>query len=140
MLELKGICKSYTTGEFTQHALKNINLKFRKNEFVAILGPSGSGKTTMLNIVGGLDRYDKGDLIINDRSTKKFKQKDWDAYRNNCIGFVFQNYNLITHLSVLENIELSMTLSGVGSRKRKKKALEVLKKVGLEDHAHKRPN
>ena len=140
MLELKGICKSYTTGEFTQHALKNINLKFRKNEFVAILGPSGSGKTTMLNIVGGLDRYDKGDLIINDSSTKMFKQKDWDAYRNNCIGFVFQNYNLITHLSILENIEISMTLSGVGARKRKKKALEVLDRVGLKDHAHKRPN
>ena len=140
MLELKNINKSYTTGEFTQHALKNINLKFRKSEFVAILGPSGSGKTTMLNIVGGLDRYDKGDLIINDKSTKKFKQKEWDAYRNNCIGFVFQNYNLITHLSILENIELSMTLSGVGAKKRKKKALEVLKKVGLSEHAHKKPN
>ena len=140
MLELKGISKSYTTGEFTQHALKNINLKFRKNEFVAILGPSGSGKTTMLNIVGGLDRYDKGDLIINDRSTKMFKQKEWDAYRNNCIGFVFQNYNLITHLSILENIEISMTLSGVSARKRKKKSLEVLERVGLKEHAHKRPN
>ena len=140
MLELKGISKSYTTGEFTQHALKGINLKFRKSEFVAILGPSGSGKTTMLNIVGGLDRYDKGDLIINDSSTKMFKQKDWDAYRNNCIGFVFQNYNLISHLSILENIEISMTLSGVGARKRKKKALEVLERVGLKDHAHKRPN
>ena len=140
MLELKGISKSYTTGEFTQHALKNINLKFRKSEFVAILGPSGSGKTTMLNIVGGLDRYDKGDLIINDRSTKMFKQKDWDAYRNNCIGFVFQNYNLITHLSILENIEISMTLSGVSARKRKKKSLEVLERVGLKEHAHKRPN
>ena len=140
MLELKGISKSYTTGEFTQQALKNINLKFRKNEFVAILGPSGSGKTTMLNIVGGLDRYDKGDLIINNSSTKMFKQKDWDAYRNNCIGFVFQNYNLITHLSILENIEISMTLSGVGLRKRKKKALEVLDRVGLKEHAHKKPN
>ena len=140
MLELKGISKSYTTGEFTQVALKNINLKFRKNEFVAILGPSGSGKTTMLNIVGGLDRYDKGDLIINNSSTKMYKQKDWDAYRNNCIGFVFQNYNLITHLSILENIEISMTLSGVGAKKRKKKALEVLERVGLKEHAHKRPN
>ncbi len=140
MLELKGISKSYTTGEFTQHALKGINLKFRKNEFVAILGPSGSGKTTMLNIVGGLDRYDKGDLIINGSSTKDYNQKDWDAYRNNCIGFVFQNYNLITHLSILENIEISMTLSGVGARKRKKKALEVLERVGLKEHAHKKPN
>ncbi len=140
MLELKKINKSYTTGEFTQQALKNISLKFRKNEFVAILGPSGSGKTTMLNIVGGLDRYDSGDLIINERSTKEFKQKDWDAYRNNCIGFVFQNYNLITHLSILENIEIAMTLSGVGLKKRKKKSLEVLEKVGLKEHAHKKPN
>ncbi len=140
MLELKKINKSYTTGEFTQRALKNISLKFRKNEFVAILGPSGSGKTTMLNIIGGLDRYDSGDLIINNKSTKKFSAKDWDAYRNNCIGFVFQNYNLITHLSVLENVELGMTLSGVSSRKRKKKAIEVLTKVGLEDHVHKKPN
>ena len=140
MLELKKINKSYTTGEFTQQALKNISLKFRKNEFVAILGPSGSGKTTMLNIIGGLDRYDSGDLIINDKSTKKFKNSDWDAYRNNCIGFVFQNYNLITHLSILENVELGMTLSGVNAKKRKKKALEVLNKVGLSEHAHKRPN
>ena len=140
MLELKNISKSYTTGDFTQVALKNINLKFRKKEFVAILGPSGSGKTTMLNIVGGLDRYDKGDLIINEKSTKMFKQKDWDAYRNNCIGFVFQSYNLITHLSILENIELSMTLSGVSAKKRKKKSLEVLERVGLKEHAHKRPN
>ena len=140
MLELKRINKSYTTGEFTQHALKNISLKFRKNEFVAILGPSGSGKTTMLNIIGGLDRYDSGDLIINERSTKEFKNKDWDAYRNNCIGFVFQNYNLISHLSILENVELGMTLSGVSAKKRKKKSLEVLKKVGLQEHAHKKPN
>ncbi len=140
MLELKKINKSYTTGEFTQHALKNISLKFRKSEFVAILGPSGSGKTTMLNIIGGLDRYDSGDLIINNRSTKMFKNSDWDAYRNNCIGFVFQNYNLITHLSILENIELAMTLSGVNAKKRKKKALDALKKVGLFEHAHKKPN
>ena len=140
MLELKKINKSYTTGDFTQQALKNISLKFRKNEFVAILGPSGSGKTTMLNIIGGLDRYDSGDLIINDRSTKMFKNSEWDAYRNNCIGFVFQNYNLITHLSILENVELGMTLSGVGAKKRKQRALDVLKKVGLEDHVHKKPN
>ena len=140
MLELKNINKSYTTGSFTQQALKNINLKFRRNEFVAILGPSGSGKTTLLNIIGGLDRYDDGDLIINGKSTKKFKSKEWDSYRNNCIGFVFQNYNLITHISILENIEMGMTLSGISAKKRKKKALEVLEKVGLKEHAHKRPN
>ena len=140
MLELKNINKSYTTGDFTQQALKNINLKFRKSEFVAILGPSGSGKTTMLNIIGGLDQYDSGDLVINNKSTKKFKNRDWDAYRNNCIGFVFQNYNLISHLSILDNVELGMTLSGEGAKERKKRALEVLKQVGLYEHAHKKPN
>ena len=140
MLELKNIKKSYKTGEFVQHALKGINLEFRKNEFVAVLGPSGSGKTTLLNIVGGLDRYDSGDLIINGKSTKKFKQKDWDAYRNNCIGFIFQSYNLISHISVLQNVEMGMTLSGLSAKKRHKKALEVLKKVGLKEHAHKKPN
>lgn len=140
MLELKNIKKSYTTGTFIQHALKGINLKFRKNEFVAILGPSGSGKTTLLNIVGGLDRYDKGDLIINNRSTKSFKDKDWDAYRNNCIGFIFQSYNLINHIDILSNVEMGMTLSGVNNKKRRKKALEVLKKVGLKEHSHKKPN
>ena len=140
MLELKNIKKSYKTGEFVQHALKGINLEFRKNEFVAVLGPSGSGKTTLLNIVGGLDRYDSGDLIINGKSTKKFKQKDWDAYRDNCIGFIFQSYNLISHISVLQNVEMGMTLSGLSAKKRHKKALEVLKKVGLKEHAHKKPN
>ena len=140
MLELKNIKKSYKTGEFVQHALKGINLEFRKNEFVAVLGPSGSGKTTLLNIVGGLDRYDSGDLIINGKSTKKFKQKDWDSYRNNCIGFIFQSYNLISHISVLQNVEMGMTLSGLSAKKRHKKALEVLKKVGLKEHAHKKPN
>ena len=140
MLELEKISKSYTTGDFTQHALKGISVKFRKNEFVAILGPSGSGKTTALNIIGGLDRYDSGDLIINGKSTKKFKNKDWDAYRNNCIGFVFQSYNLIAHLNILDNIELSMTLSGIGARERKRRAMEVLKKVKLQEHAHKKPN
>ena len=140
MLELKNIKKSYKTGDFVQHALKGINLEFRKNEFVAVLGPSGSGKTTLLNIVGGLDRYDSGDLIINGKSTKKFKPKDWDSYRNNCIGFIFQSYNLINHISVLQNVEMGMTLSGLSAKKRHKKALEVLKKVGLKDHAHKKPN
>jgi len=140
MLNLKNINKSYTTGNFTQQALKNVSLEFRKNEFVAILGPSGSGKTTLLNIVGGLDRYDSGDLIINNKSTKKFKATDWDAYRNNCIGFIFQSYNLINHISILDNVEMGMTLSGVNSKKRRKKALEVLDKVGLKEHAHKRPN
>ena len=140
MLELKNIKKSYKTGEFVQHALKGINLEFRKNEFVAILGPSGSGKTTLLNIIGGLDRYDSGDLVINGKSTKKFKQKDWDSYRNNCIGFIFQSYNLISHIRVLQNVEMGMTLSGISAKKRHKKALEVLKKVGLKEHAHKKPN
>ena len=140
MLKLKGINKSYTTGDFTQQALKDINLEFRKNEFVAILGPSGSGKTTLLNIIGGLDRYDKGDLIINNKSTKKFKSTEWDAYRNNCIGFIFQSYNLIGHISILSNVEMGMTLSGVSAKTRRKKALEVLEKVGLKEHAHKKPN
>ena len=140
MLELKNIKKSYKTGDFVQHALKGVDIKFRKNEFVAILGPSGSGKTTLLNIIGGLDRYDTGDLIINNKSTKKYKSKDWDAYRNNCVGFIFQSYNLIGHMTVLDNVEMSLTLSGVNTRKRKKQALELLKKVGLKEHAHKKPN
>ena len=140
MLKLKENKKSYKTGDFIQHALKGIDVQFRENEFVAILGPSGSGKTTMLNIIGGLDRYDSGDLIINGKSTKEFKDQDWDAYRNNFIGFVFQSYNLINHISVLENVEMGMTLSGLNSKKRKKKALELLDKVGLKDHAHKKPN
>ena len=140
MLELKKINKSYKTGDFIQHALKDINLEFRKNEFVAILGASGSGKTTLLNIIGGLDQYDKGDLIINNISTKKFKSIDWDRYRNNCIGFIFQNYNLIPHISLLDNVEMGMTLSGANAKARKKKALEALKKVGLLEHSHKKPN
>lgn len=140
MLELKNIKRHYKTGDFVQHALKGINLEFRKNEFVAILGPSGSGKTTLLNIIGGLDRYNSGDLIINGKSTKKFSNTEWDAYRNNCIGFIFQSYNLISHISVLQNVEMGMTLSGLSASKRKKKALEVLEKVGLKNHAHKKPN
>ena len=140
MLKLKNIKKDYKTGDFIQHALKNISVSFRKNEFVAILGPSGSGKTTLLNIIGGLDRYDSGDLIIDGKSTKSFKDKDWDAYRNHAVGFIFQSYNLISHISVLENVEMGMTLSGVSSAERRKKALELLEKVGLKDHAHKKPN
>ena len=140
MLELKNIKKSYKTGDFIQHALKGVNLKFRKNEFVAVLGPSGSGKTTLLNIIGGLDRYDEGNLIINQKSTKYFKDGDWDSYRNNCIGFIFQSYNLINHMDILSNVEMGMTLSGISAKKRKQKAISVLKKVGLKEHMHKRPN
>jgi len=140
MLELKKISKSYTTGDFTQTALNEVSLKFRTNEFVAILGPSGSGKTTLLNIVGGLDRYDTGDLVINGKSTKDFNDREWDAYRNNCVGFVFQSYNLISHISVLGNVEMGMTLSGVSASERKKKALSALERVGLKEHAHKKPN
>ena len=140
MLELKNIKKSYTLANYTQVALNEVSLKFRKNEFVAILGQSGSGKTTLLNIIGGLDHYDSGDLIINNKSTKKFKDTDWDAYRNNCIGFIFQSYNLISHISILANVELGMTLSGVSKKERRQKAIEVLKKVGLENHINKKPN
>jgi len=140
MLEIKNIKKSYKTGTFIQHALNDIDLKFRKNEFVAVLGPSGSGKTTLLNIIGGLDRYDSGDLLIKGKSTKKFKDKNWDSYRNKSVGFIFQNYNLISHISLLDNIEMGMTLSGKTYKIRRKKAKELLKKVGLEEHAHKKPN
>ena len=140
MLEIKEISKSYITGNFKQKALDKFSLKFRKEEFVSILGPSGSGKTTLLNIIGGLDRYDSGDLIINGKSTKSFTDKDWDAYRNNCIGFIFQSYNLIGHINILENIEMGMTLSGVSAKAKRKKALEALERVGLKEHAHKKPN
>lgn len=140
MLKLKNINKSYNTGSFKQNVLKNINLSFRNNEFVSILGPSGSGKTTLLNIIGGLDRYDSGDLIINGKSTKNFKNKDWDSYRNNSIGFIFQSYNLISHMTILSNVELCMTLSGVSTKERRKRAKEALIKVGLKDHIHKKPN
>lgn len=140
MLEIKNINKNYQTGEFIQKALNNVSIKFREHEFVAILGPSGSGKTTLLNILGGLDQYDHGDLLVNGLSTKKFKSKDWDAYRNNCIGFIFQSYNLISHISIQSNVELTMTLSNYTKKKRKSKAQEALKRVGLIDHAHKKPN
>ena len=140
MLELTKITKSYKTGTFVQKALNGVNLNFRQNEFVAILGPSGSGKTTLLNIIGGLDRYDEGDLIIKGKSTKKFKDKDWDAYRNKSVGFIFQSYNLISHISILDNIEMGMTLNGKRGKARRRKALELLKKVGLSEHKHKKPN
>ena len=140
MLQLKNIVKSYTVGELTQVALKGISLNFRENEFVSILGQSGSGKTTMLNIIGGLDRYDSGDLVINGISTKKYRDADWDAYRNTSIGFVFQSYNLIPHQNVLSNVEMAPTLSGVSRKERRKRAVEVLNKVGLQDHIHKKPN
>lgn len=140
MLSLKNIKKSYVTGNFTQIALNGVSLNFRKSEFVSILGPSGSGKTTCLNIIGGLDNYESGDLIINGKSTKQFKDSDWDAYRNNSIGFIFQSYNLIGHLSILSNVEMGMTLSGVSTKEKRRKALEVLDRVGLKEHVHKKPN
>lgn len=140
MLEIKNISKSYKTGDFIQKALDKVSLKFRKTEFVSILGASGSGKTTLLNIIGGLDHYDEGDLIINNKSTKNFKEKNWNAYRNNCIGFIFQNYNLINHISILENVEMGMTLSGIKPKSRRKKAEQALKKVGLYEHRNKKPN
>ena len=139
MLNLQKIKKTYKVGDSEVAALNGVSVKFRDSEFVAILGPSGSGKTTLLNIVGGLDRYDSGDLIINSRSTKEYKDKDWDSYRNHSIGFVFQNYNLITHQSVLANVELALTLSGVGKDERRRRAKEALEKVGLGDQLNKKP-
>lgn len=140
MLELKEIKKYYTVGETTTKALDGVSVAFRKKEFVAILGPSGSGKTTMLNVIGGLDNYDSGDMVINGKSTKTFKDGDWDAYRNNSIGFIFQSYNLISHLGIIENVELGMTLSGVNREEKKRRAEDALTRVGLKDHMHKKPN
>ena len=140
MLELKNIVKDYDTAGDKVHALKGISIKFRNSEFVSILGHSGCGKTTLLNIIGGLDHYTSGDLIINGKSTKTYKDKDWDSYRNHSIGFVFQSYNLIPHQTVLSNVELALTLSGVSKAERKKKAVEALKKVGLGDQLNKKPN
>lgn len=140
MLEIKHIKKSYKTGDFVQKALNDVSIQFRQNEFVAILGPSGSGKTTLLNVLGGLDHYDSGDLIINGKSTKKFKAADWDAYRNNSVGFIFQSYNLIGHISIQDNVEMALTLSNVKKKERRKRAREALKSVGLLEHAPKRPN
>lgn len=140
MLELKDIKKYYTVGSSTTKALDGVSVAFRKQEFVAILGPSGSGKTTMLNVIGGLDNYDSGDMIINGKSTKSFKDRDWDAYRNNSIGFVFQSYNLISHLGIIDNVELGMTLSGVSKEEKRAKATDALTRVGLAEHMHKKPN
>ena len=140
MLKLNNIKKNYETGNESVKALKGISIEFRENEFVSILGPSGCGKTTLLNIIGGLDPYTSGDLIIDGISTKKYKDRDWDTYRNHRIGFVFQNYNLISHQTVLSNVELALTLSGVDKQTRRKKAIEVLEKVGLKDQMHKKPN
>ncbi len=140
MLQIQNISKKYVTGDFVQSALDGVSLTLRDSEFVAILGPSGSGKTTFLNIVGGLDRYDSGDLVINGISTKKYKDRDWDSYRNHTVGFVFQSYNLIPHQSVLSNVELALTISGVSRGERKKRAAEALEQVGLGQHLHKKPN
>lgn len=140
MLEIKDICKQYKTGDLVQKALDHVSLNLRDNEFVAILGPSGSGKTTLLNIIGGLDRYDSGDLVINGISTKKYKDRDWDSYRNHTIGFVFQSYNLIPHQTVLANVELALTISGISRSERRSRAIAALEKVGLKEQIHKKPN
>ncbi len=140
MLQIKNIHKQYKTGGLIQKALDDVSLNLRDNEFVAILGPSGSGKTTLLNIIGGLDRYDKGDLIINQISTKNYKDRDWDSYRNHTVGFVFQSYNLIPHQTILANVELALTISGVSRSKRKQRAIKALEEVGLKDQIYKKPN
>ncbi len=140
MLQIQNICKQYTTGKLVQHALDDVSLNLRDNEFVAILGPSGSGKTTLLNIIGGLDRYDSGDLIINGISTKEYKDRDWDSYRNHTIGFVFQSYNLIPHQTILSNVELALTISGIDKSKRRQMAVDALTQVGLGEQIEKRPN
>ena len=139
MLQVQNIKKEYKTGSLVQKALDGVSLSLRDNEFVAILGPSGSGKTTLLNVIGGLDRYDSGELIINGVSTKKYSARDWDSYRNHTVGFVFQSYNLIPHQTILSNVELALTISGISPRERKKRAREALKKVGLGEHMHKKP-
>ena len=140
MLQLKNITKDYISGDSTVHALKGVSINFRKSEFVSILGQSGCGKTTLLNIIGGLDRYTSGDLIINGKSTKEFKDRDWDAYRNYSIGFVFQSYNLIPHQTILSNVELALTISGVSKKERKERAIKALEDVGLKEQIHKKPN
>lgn len=141
MLKLKNITKTYISGNEKVEALKGINIEFRESEFVSILGQSGCGKTTLLNIIGGLDRYTTGDLIINEKSTKDFKDRDWDSYRNYSVGFVFQSYNLITHQTVLSNVELALTISGVSKKEKETKSkLKALEEVGLKDQINKKPN
>ena len=140
MLQIKNISKKYITGDLHQTALDKVSLNLRDNEFVSILGPSGSGKTTLLNVIGGLDRYDNGDLIINGISTKKYKDRDWDSYRNHTIGFVFQSYNLIPHQSILSNVELALTISGISRKERRNRAKKALEEVGLGNQLHKKPN
>ena len=140
MLQLNHIKKEYKTGDLVQKALDDVSLNLRDNEFVAILGPSGSGKTTLLNVIGGLDRYDSGDLIINGISTKKYTDRDWDSYRNHTIGFVFQSYNLIPHQTVLSNVELALTISGISGAERRSRATKALEQVGLGDQLHKHPS
>ena len=140
MLSLREIVKTYVSGDAKVHALRGVSIDFRENEFVSILGPSGCGKTTLLNVIGGLDRYDDGDLVINERSTREYRDADWDTYRNHSIGFVFQSYNLISHQTVLANVELALTLSGVSREERRRRAIEALEQVGLGDQIHKKPN
>ena len=140
MLQIQDISKEYRTENLVQKALDHVSLNLRDNEFVAILGPSGSGKTTLLNIIGGLDRYDSGDLIIRGISTRQYKDRDWDSYRNHTVGFVFQSYNLIPHQTILSNVELALTISGIGKKERRKRAVEALEQVGLGKHINKRPN
>ena len=140
MLQLKNITKDYKIGNEKVHALRGVSIDFRESEFVSVLGQSGCGKTTLLNIIGGLDRYTDGDLIIGGKSTKEFKSADWDTYRNHSIGFVFQSYNLIPHQTVLSNVELALTLSGVSKAERRQRAKEALVKVGLGDQLKKKPN
>ena len=140
MLQIKGISKQYRTGDLIQQALNDVSLNLRDNEFVSILGPSGSGKTTLLNVIGGLDRYDAGDLVINGISTKEYKDRDWDAYRNHTIGFVFQSYNLIPHQTILANVELALTIGGISRNDCRERARKALEEVGLGDQLHKKPN
>jgi len=140
MLQIKNISKKYVTGDLAQQALDDVSFNLRDNEFVAILGQSGSGKTTLLNIIGGLDRYDSGDIIINNVSTKKYTDRDWDSYRNHTIDFVFQSYNLIPHQSLLANVELALAISGISKSERRKRAKQALEAVGLGDQLHKKPN